>query len=342
MFKNYLLLAWRHLLKNRGYSAINIAGLSIGMAIALVIGLWIKDEATFDHYAPNHSRLAKGMLHMRLNNATKKSEFYTGETVMVPLGKAYHTQYKDLFSHVALSHGAGNRLFNYGDKTVTGAGLVAEPDLPEMFGFRMLKGSSDATKDPSTMLIAQSLATALFGKDNPVGKIVKVDNNLEVRVGGTYSDLPRNTTFYGIQAILPYGNNVNSYYRDNTNWQDHNGQLWVELAPGITAEQATARIKDLPTPFFKDYHEEALLYPIDKAYLYNQFEFNKPSGGRITMVWLFGIIGVFVLLLACINFMNLSTARSEKRKKKSASARLSVRSEGSSLRNSSASPFYWR
>jgi putative ABC transport system permease protein len=315
MLKNYLLLSIRHLRKNRGYTAINIAGLSIGMAIALIIGLWIADEASFDHYAPNHSRLAQGMLHLNRFNSDKKSDFYTGTTIMVPLGKTFHTQYKDLFSRVALSHGAGSPMFNYRDKTVNGGALVAESDLPGMFGFHMLSGSSDAIKDPSTMIIDQSLATALFGTENPIGKIVKVDNNLDVRVGGVYKDLPKNTSFYKTQAVFPYGNNQNSYYRDNTSWQDHNGQLYVELAPNITAEQATARIKDLPTPHEKDYHEEAFVYPLDKAYLYNEWEFHKPAGGRINTVWLFGIIGCFVLLLACINFMNLATARSEKRAK---------------------------
>ncbi|MFI5194441.1 MAG: ABC transporter permease, partial [Chitinophagales bacterium] len=316
MFQNYFLLAWRHLLKNRGYSAINIAGLSIGMAIALVIGLWIADEVTFDHYAPNHSRLAVGMVNMHLKNADKKEDFYTGSTVMDPLGKALSTQYKDLFTGVAMADfKSGSRLFNYGDKTVSGTALTAQADLPSMFGFRMLQGNANATKDPSTMIIARSLAKALFGNGDPLGKTVKVDNMLDYRIGGVYTDLPKNITFNGLQAVLPWDNAANAYRRDNNNWQDHNAQLYVELAPGVSAEQATARIKDLPTPFFKDYHEEALVYPIDKAYLYNQFEFNKPAGGRITMVWLFGIIGAFVLLLACINFMNLSTARSEKRAK---------------------------
>ena len=316
MFQNYFLLAWRHLLKNRGYSAINIVGLSIGMAIALVIGLWIADEETFDHYAPNHSRLAVGMVNIHLKNADKKEDFYTGSTVMDPLGKVLSTQYKDLFTGVAMADfKSGSRLFNYGDKTVSGTALTAQADLPSMFGFRILQGNANATKDPSTMIIARSLAKALFGNGNPLGKTVKVDNMLDYRIGGVYTDLPKNTTFNDLQAVLPWDNATNAYRRDNNNWQDHNAQLYVELAPGVSAEQATARIKDLPTPFFKDYHEEALIYPIDKAYLYNQFEFNKPAGGRITMVWLFGIIGAFVLLLACINFMNLSTARSEKRAK---------------------------
>jgi len=316
MLKNYFLLAVRHLRKNRGYTAINIAGLSIGMAIALVIGLWIADELSFDHYAPNHRRVAQSMLHMHLNNATKKSEFFTGTTIMPPLAKVYATQYKDLFTRVAAADWtSGSHLFNYRGKTVSGIALTAQADLPVMFGFRMLNGNAGATKDPSTVLIAQSLATALFGNEDPLGKTIKMDNSLTYRVGGTYTDLPRNTSFHGLQAVLPWDNNANAYRRDNTNWQDHNSTLYVELAPGVTAEQATARIKALPTPYFKDYHEEAFIYPLDKAWLYNNFTMNKPDGGRITMVWLFGIIGAFVLLLACINFMNLSTARSESRAK---------------------------
>ncbi|HSC40046.1 MAG TPA: ABC transporter permease, partial [Chitinophagaceae bacterium] len=303
MFKNYFLLAWRHLLKNRGYSAINIAGLSIGMAIALVIGLWISNEANFDHYAPNHSRLAVVKMNIHLKNATKKEEFFTGNTVMAPLGKALSSQYKELFTGIAMTDfKSDSRLFNYGDKTVSGIAQTAQADLPVMFGFQMLGGNAGATKDPSTIIIARSLAIALFGNADPVGKSVKVDNTINYRIGGVYADLPKNTTFNGLQAVLPWDNAANSYRRDNSNWQDHNGHLYVQLAPGVTAEQATARIKDLPTSFFKDYHEEALLYPIDKAYLYDQFEMNKPAGGRITMVWLFGIIGAFVLLLACINF----------------------------------------
>jgi putative ABC transport system permease protein len=315
MLQNYFLLAWRHLGKNRGYTIINIAGLSIGMAIALVVALWITDEATFDHYASNHKRLAAGWLNMSLNNATKKEEFFTGETIPMPLGNTLATEYKRLFSRVAMTHASGTRLFSYGDKTVSGASKTAQSDLPVMFGFRMLMGSADATKDPSTIIISQSLATALFGDGDPLGKTVKVDNALPYRIGGVYADLPKNTTFNGLQVVLPWGNAENSYHRDNTNWQDHNGNLYVELAPGVSAEQATALVKNLTTSYEKDYHEEVLIYPLDKAYLYNQFAFNKPVGGRITMVWLFGIIGTFVLLLACINFMNLATARSEKRAK---------------------------
>ncbi|HLX92037.1 MAG TPA: ABC transporter permease [Puia sp.] len=317
MLINYLKIAWRHLLKNRGYSAINISGLAIGMAIAIVIALWITDELSFDHYAPNHRRLSVVMQNARLNDAKTKDQFYTGGTIQMPLGYALQNRYKDLFTRVALiDNKSGNkRLFKSGETAIVVNSATAQPDLPGMFGFRMIEGSAEATREPSTIIIDQSLATALFGKTDPMGKTVRIDNYVNYQVGGVYANLPRNTTFYGLQAVLPWSNNTNGYRRDNNDWADHCGQLFVELVPRITAEQATSRVKNLPTPFTKFYHEEALVYPVDKAHLYDEFAFNKGVGGRIRMVWLFGIIGAFVLFLACINFMNLSTARSEKRAK---------------------------
>ncbi|HEY4110274.1 ABC transporter permease, partial [Puia sp.] len=317
MLKTHLILAWRHLSRSKSSAAINIAGLSIGMAIALVIGLWIIDEISFDHYAPHHQRLAAVMGNAYDFDATRDDQFGTDNVISVPLGKALGGEYKTLFTRTAATDfgTGGSHLFSYGDKPVSGIALAAQADLPGMFGFRMITGRDDATKDPSTVIISQSLATALFGNDNPVDKTVRMDNNTDYRIGGTYADLPQNTTFHNLQAVLPWDNKNNDYRSKNTNWNDHNSHMYVELAPGITAEQATARIKALPTPHIKTLHEEAMIYPLDKAYLYNEFKRGKPDGGRITMVWLFGIIGAFVLLLACINFMNLSTARSEKRAK---------------------------
>ena len=244
MLKNYFLVAWRNLRNNKIYSVINITGLAAGMAIALLIGLWIADELSFDHYAPNHSRVAVGMINNHLKNATKKEDFYTGGTVMDPLGKALSTGHKDLFTGVAMADFQNSsRLFSSGDKTVSGIAVTAQADLPSIFGFRMLEGNAGATKDPSTIIIARSLATALFGNSDPVGKNVKVDNTLDYHIGGVYTDLPKNTTFNGLQAILPWDNAANSYRRDNNNWGDHNSRLYVELAPDISAEQATERIK---------------------------------------------------------------------------------------------------
>jgi len=308
MLKNYIRIAWRNLRKSRTSSIINIAGLATGMAIALVIGLWIFDELSFDHYHTRHGRIAGAMI-----TQVTPEETFTGSTVSMPMGEAFKTQYPELFTSVAHMSIPYDQLIAYDDKKVMANSVWADKELPEMFTFRMLKGSIAAASDPSTALIAKSVSDALFGSANPINKSILVGNNVLFKVGGVYEDLPRNTTLADLKLLMPWYNKENSYRNKNTDWSDHNGSIYVELAPGITAEQATARIKDLPTSHIKGWKEGALVYPLDKAHLYSKFTNGKPDGGRIQFVWLFGIIGAFVLLLACINFMNLSTARSEKR-----------------------------
>jgi putative ABC transport system permease protein len=316
MIQKYFLLAWRHLTRDKGYSSINIIGLACGMALTLLIALWITDEMSFDHYSPDHRRLGIAMHYTYLGDQNG-----TSEVIPMPWGNAFRSQYPHLFSSTALTSGtAFDGLISYGDHVVNGKALWAQIQLPQMFGFRFIKGDIAAAKDPSTVLISQSLATALFGNTDPIGKTLKGGNQINFMVGGVYQDLPRNTTFYGLQVLLPWDNKANGYRNASTDWFDHDGNLYVELAPGVTAEQASARIRLMPMSYLTNLNikglvEEAFIHPLDKAHLWNNFKNGKPDGGPIRFVWLFGIIGVFVLLLACINFMNLSTARSERRAK---------------------------
>lgn len=310
MFRNFFTITLRNLRRHRVHSFINIAGLAAGTALTLLIGLWITDELTFDHYSPNHARIAKAMHYGHLGEING-----TSDCIPMPWSNAF-SQYTDVFSHTAVTSGAlSDVLLGNGERVVSGKTLWAQQELPRMFGFHFIAGSAESAKDPSTVLISQSLATALYGNADPVGQTMKGGNQVEFKVGGVYEDLPLNTTFYGLQAILPWYNKVNSYRNTNTDWEDHNGALFVELAPGVTADQATARVRHVPSPHITEFHEDALIYPLDKAHLWSDFKNGKPNGGPIRFVWLFGIIGVFVLLLACINFMNLSTARSERRAK---------------------------
>src|SRR3569833_506566 len=151
-------IAWRNLTKSKTSSIINIAGLATGMAIALIIGFWIADELSFDHYHSNHSRIAKAMMTQHAINET-----YTGEVVSMQEGRAFETQYKDLFSKVGYMCGGDNELIAYGDKKILAKGMWGNYELAEMFTLRILQGSMASFKDPSTVLLSQSLATTLFG-----------------------------------------------------------------------------------------------------------------------------------------------------------------------------------
>ena len=309
MYKSYFKIAWRNLLKNKGYSSINISGLAVGMAVAMLIGLWIWDEVSFDSYFDNRDQLAQVML-----NQTHEGTVYTGGTIQMPLGDALRTGYPSDFKAVSLVSWSNAYSLSNGDIKVSGRGMWVQQDFPAMFTFKMLSGNRDALKDPSTILISSSLAKALFGNESPVNKLLRIDNKFDMMVGGVYEDLPYNTTLQGTQLLLPWDNKEN-WMNAQTDWMNHCGQLYVQLADGANLNAVSEKIKAVPTPHISKWKEEIMLHPLSELHLYDQFENGKVSGGRIQFVWLFGIIGVFVLLLACINFMNLSTARSEKRAK---------------------------
>jgi putative ABC transport system permease protein len=317
MLKSYLRIAVRLLARNRVYSVINIAGLAIGMATALLIGLWITDELSFDHYHANHARIAQVMLKQAADkpflggHATKEHpEVGIGLSLAPVSGRPLANGYADVFEKTAFYTRPDNHLLAAGDKNFQRKGNFAQ-----ILTFRMLTGTTASLNDPQTILLGASTASALFGHHDPVGQLVRLDNDQSFRVGGVYSDLPFNTTFHDIQLLLSWNNKNIAWARESTDWSNHGPRMIALLADHTSFDQATARIKSIPASHFTDHIEELLAYPFDRLHLHDQFnhETGAPDGGLIRFVWLFGTIGAFVLLLACINFMNLSTARSQKR-----------------------------
>jgi putative ABC transport system permease protein len=312
MLRNIFTVAWRNFVKSKWYSLINTLGLSIGMAVALLIGLWIWDELSYNHYHTRHSRIVQVMTTQTFNGQTG-----TGDATSLPVGPYLRTHYPSDFQEIARGSWNGGHVLAVGDKKITKDGMYAEPNITKIITLDMAAGSANALKDPSSMLISQSTAEALFGSDNPMNRNIKVDNKVLLKVGGVFADPPYNTSFYDTKILMAWDKYVEMepwMTKNADNWGNHSWPTFGLLQPGVDAAAVTAKVKDVPKAYNKDGGAEALfVQPMDNWHLYSDFKDGHLNGGRIRFVWLFGIIGVFVLLLACINFMNLSTARSEKR-----------------------------
>jgi hypothetical protein len=316
MIRNYLKIALRSITRSRGYSFINIAGLAVGMSITMLIGMWVYDEVSFNRYHQNYESIGEVYQHQ----ATNTGAIITAPTGVGPLGAELKANYKDDFKYVVRMWWESVHTLSIGDQKVSQNGTYMDSDVIAMFTFKMIRGDWSALKEPASVVLAESTAKALFGDADPMDKMIRIDNELDVKVTGVYEDLPSNSRFSELKFISTW-----DFFYQNNFWMKDQENNWrnslvtlVQLQPNVTFEGASAKIKDIK--FNKLFREEALkekpelfLQPMDKWHLHSEWENGKQVRGRIQFVWLFAIIGVFVLLLACINFMNLSTAQSERR-----------------------------
>ncbi|HVU54465.1 MAG TPA: ABC transporter permease, partial [Puia sp.] len=314
MIRNFFKVAYRNLLRNKAISGINITGLAVGMASAMLIWLWIRDEIGYDRFHTNKDRIYEVWNRVRFNASDKLSCW---NTVSTPLARALEKDLPEIERAVRV-RSQGTILLSVGDKKIMRSGTAVDTGFLQMFSFPMLEGDpAKALNDAHSIVLTERTAKSLFGNDDAMGKTIKLKDKDNFVVTGILKDIPHNTRF-DFEYLLPW-----SYIKygegQDLGWGDNSISTYVLLKPHTSLASAQPKIRTLRQKYdegSKAVKWELFLYPLDRWRLYSNFTDGvEDSGGIITFVKLFGIIAGFILLIACINFMNLSTARSEKRAK---------------------------
>ena len=306
MIQNYLKTTFRNLWKNKGFTFLNIFGLGIGIACASLIFLWVEDEINFNNYFSNKENLYK----------IKDSQTYDGTTFTFdatpgPLAAGIKTEIPGI-KNTARSSWGNQSLFSLGDKDIYERGMYVDSSFLKMFQLQFVQGNANrAFEQLHSLVITEKMAHKFFGNDNAIGKSLRVDNNTSSIVTGVIKDLPESVSFQ-FDWLAPF-----RIFENQNNWLQswgNNGVLtYVELQPGADTKAINRKLYNYVQSKAEDAEAKMSIYPMSRWRLYDSWKDGKEVPGRIKYVNLFSLIAWIILLIACINFMNLSTARSEKR-----------------------------
>ncbi len=314
MFKNYFKTAWRNILRTIGYSTLNVSGLAIGMAVALMIGLWVYDQYSYDKFLPEYQSVYRVQRNFNSNGDT-----LTFQTTSLKLADALRSQVPEI-EYVAESDWISEHGLMVGDKKLYLGGAIAGTDFLKIFKYPFIKGNPNtAFKDAYSIVLTQTMAEALFGNEDAINKTVRFDNENNLKVTGILKNIPANATV-DFNFIVPstYVEQMHPEIKTDglSSFSNNNLQIFVKLKPGVSYAQVAPKIRNIEhteqgnTNAMNSY---VTLQPIERWHLYSNYVNGQDTPGFVDYVKMFMIIGTLVLLIACINFINLTTARSEKR-----------------------------
>jgi len=306
MIKNYFKIAWRNLLHNKTFSLINIFGLALGMTCSLLIMLWLKDELKRDKFHANDKRLFRVM----------ENQYYSGDISTFPSSPGILAEniVKDVPEIEMASQMLWEEqpLFTVGDKFDKEKGRHVQKDFLRMFSFKLAKGdAATALARPDAVVISKSLANKYFKGEDPIGKMIKIDSKENVMVTGVLEEIPELSSLK-FDFLMSY----DIWFKKNAwakEWDNNGPRCYVMLAANTSVDKVNAKIKNYIKTKNKESNVELFLQNYGESYLYSNWDNGKQKGGRIDYVRIFSVVAIIILLIACINFMNLATARSLRR-----------------------------
>lgn len=313
MLKNYLKIAWRNLAGDKGYTLTNVVGLSVGMAAAMLIFLWVHGELGYDRFFEKTDRLYQ-VYHRDIFNG----EPAVWDGTPTPLAPTLKLEYPDIED--ATRYRPTSFLLSVDDKHLNSAGAFADPPFFHLFDFELIEGNKQGVlTDNQGIVISRSLAEKLFGTDQAIGNTIRIDRNDSFVVTAIMDDMPRNTKFKSVEFLLPW-QYLKKLGWDPENWYSNNYYTYVLLEPNAKAEEVNQKIKSATSIHLESVLDNAssreiFLHPASRWHLYSKIEGGGLVEGKITFVRLLALIAALILMIACVNFINLSTARSSKRAK---------------------------
>jgi ABC-type antimicrobial peptide transport system permease subunit len=308
MLRNYFKIAWRNLFRHKAFAGTNLLGLTIGMTCSILIFLWVHDELSYDRFHRNHDNI-----YQIIANRDFKNRVFTDQNMVFPMARSLGSGFSNIRYAVEITYPQGHTL-QVGDNRLKMSGYTVSEHFFDMFTWRFLRvNAATAITNPSSIVLTQSAAKAFFGNEDPINKTLKMDNDQGFKVTAVVADPPDNSTFkFDFVRLFDYSN----MQRELAEWRNSSWNVYVQVNPGTgqaQLEKAANEVMHAHNP--EDKVSSYFAWPMNKWRLYSDFRDGKSVGGMIEYVRLFTVVALIILLIACVNFMNLSTARSEQRAK---------------------------
>jgi len=307
MFQTYFKIAWRNIWNNKVYSLTNILGLAIGMCCTILILLWVYDELNWNKFHSNYNQVYRIMANRDFNNTIN-----TDASVPYPMATTLTKSFPEIKQGATQDYG-GDIVLKHNETIIKRSGINVSSSFAQLFQWKFLQGSPEnALKEPNNILITRSTAKALFGTEDAIGKTIRTDNNTDRIVSAVIEDVPANSSIT-FDVLTPFNENDPYLKQISNDWVNSFHGGYIEVAPGTNITELNKKINAFASQRNNNNETEYFLHPMSKWRLYADFKDGINTGGMIDYVKLFMIIAGIILLIACVNFMNLSTAKSEKR-----------------------------